>query len=103
MALSCLSSDNPNWARAFAYGPWINANLSVQPQVYGNAYPAYTVYNGVKTMANGGVPESLLNLTFGVYPAGYPIPWADYRTWKGPRGIYLGERLDADQYVNLAR
>lgn len=54
-------------------------------------------------MANGGVPESLLNLTFGVYDTGKPIPWADYRTWKGPRGIYLGERLDANLYANLAR
>ncbi len=54
-------------------------------------------------MMNGGVPESLLNLTFGVYDAGLSIPWADYRTWKGPRGIYLGERLDASAYVNLAR
>jgi hypothetical protein len=50
------------------------------PQVYGNEYPGYTVYNAVQTMHNGGVPEGLLNLTFGVYNVGKPIPWADYNT-----------------------
>jgi len=74
------------------------------PQVYGNEHSGYTVYNAVETMKKSGVPESLLNLTFGVYPVtGKPVPWDDYRTWKGYRSIYLGERLDADLYRNLAR
>jgi hypothetical protein len=103
LALSCLSSMTPNFGRNFNFAPWVEHNISIQPQVYGNAHPAYTVFNGIETMKKSGVPVSLLNLTFGVYNAGNPIPFADYNTWKGPRSIYLGETLDASQYANLAR
>ena len=50
------------------------------PQVYGNVVPAYTVYNAVETMKKSGVPETLLNLTFGTYHASLPIPWDEYNT-----------------------
>lgn len=103
LALSCLSSTTPNYARDFNFAPWVQSRISIQPQVYGNADPGYTVYNCIETMKKSSVPLSLLNLTLGVYYAGMPIPWDDYRTWAGSRSIYIGERLDAGDYVNLAR
>lgn len=81
----------------------MNRRCSVQPQVYGNEHAGYTVYNAVQTMLKCGVPQSLLNLTFGVYNVGKPIPFADYNTWTGPRSIYLGERLEAADYRLLRR
>ena len=94
----------PNYARDFNFEPWVDAGAAVMPQVYGNERDAYTVYNGIETMKKSGVPESLLSLTLGVYPvSGTPVPWDDYRTWRSQRGIYLGERLDANLYSNLSR
>lgn len=90
IAVSCLSSDNPNFARAFDYPSWLAVpGSAVMPQVYGASHPAYTVTNAVSTMANGGVPRNRLALTFDVI--GGAGPFANYRTWTGPRSLWTGD------------
>jgi hypothetical protein len=73
----------------------------VMPQVYGASFPAYTVKNGVATMLNGGVATNRLNLTFNI-EAGVG-PFADYKTWPGPRSIYAGEDTTVDTWAALRR
>lgn len=102
LAVSCLSSDNPNWARAFDYPSWLAIpGAAVMPQVYGASYPAYTVTNAVSTMQNGGVPRNRLALSFNIIDGAGPF--ADYRTWPGPRSIFAGEDTRLETWAALAR
>jgi len=102
IAVSCLSSDNPSFARHFDYPSWLTVpGAAVMPQVYGASYPAYTVTNAVSTMANGGVARNRLALTFDVIQGAGPF--ANYRTWTGPRSIYTGEDSTVDTWKALAR
>lgn len=102
LAVSCLSSDNPNWARAFDYRAWLNLpGVAVMPQVYGASFPAYTVTNGVSTMQNGGVPRNRLALTFDVIQGAGPF--GDYRTWTGPRSVWTGDDSTVETWAALAR
>lgn len=101
LAASILSSTTANYARDLPYTELISEAISVQPQVYGNAHPAYTVQAALASLEQAGVPDSLVNLTLGTYDAGHPIPWADYLTWDGPRGVYIGERMTVDDYRRL--
>lgn len=102
LAVSCLSSDNPNWARAFDYRSWLAIpGVAVMPQVYGASYPAYTVQNAVSTLQNGGVPRNRLALTFDVIQGAGPF--ADYRTWTGPRSIWTGDDSTVETWAALKR
>lgn len=102
LAVSCLSSDNPNFARHFDYPSWLAvAGAAVMPQVYGASHPAYTVTNAVSTMANGGVARNRLALTFDVI--GGAGPFADYRTWPGPRSVWTGDDSTVDTWNALKR
>jgi hypothetical protein len=102
LAVSCLSSDNPNWARSFDYKSWLDIpGAAVMPQVYGASFPAYTVQNCLSTMTNGGVPRNRLNLTFDVI--GGAGPFADYRTWNGPRSIWTGDDSTVSTWLALHR
>lgn len=102
VAVSCLSSDNPNWARAFDYASWLALpGAAIMPQVYGASYPAYTVGNATSTMANGGVARNRLNLTFDVIQGAGPF--ANYRTWAGPRSIWTGDDSTTSTWAALAR
>lgn len=102
VAVSCLSSDNPNFARAFDYQSWLQVpGVAVMPQVYGASYPAYTVNNCLATMANGGVPRNRLALTFNVVEGAGPF--ADYRKWTGPRSVYAGEDSSLETWTALRR
>lgn len=102
LAVSCLSSDNPNWARSFDYPSWLAVpGAAIMPQVYGASYPAYTVTNAVSTMANGGVARNRLALTFDVIAGAGPF--ANYRTWAGPRSIWTGDDSSVDSWTALAR
>lgn len=104
LALSCLSSTTPNFARSFDYAPWVDVGAAIMPQVYGNVDAGYTVYNMVETMRRGGVPLGLLVPTFGVY--GPVNPYDDYRTWRaswrGAQGVYVGERLPPTDWAWLS-
>lgn len=102
VAVSCLSSDNPNFARLFDYPSWLAIpGAAIMPQVYGASYPAYTVTNAVSTMANGGVPRNRLALTFDVIQGAGPF--ANYRTWTGPRSVWTGDDSTADTWAALRR
>ena len=102
VAVSCMSSDNPNYARAFDYPSWLALpGCAVMPQVYGATYPAYTVANGRATMMNGGVPTSRLAMTFDVIQG--VGPFADYKTWPAPRSIWTGEDSEPATWVALNR
>lgn len=102
IAVSCLSSDNPNFARAFDYPSWLAVpGAAVMPQVYGASHPAYTVTNAVSTMANGGVPRNRLALTFDVIAGAGPF--ANYRTWVGPRSVWTGDDSRVETWAALKR
>lgn len=102
IAVSCLSSDNPNWARHFDYASWLAIpGAAVMPQVYGASHPAYTVTNAVSTMANGGVARNRLALTFDVI--GGAGPFANYRTWPGPRSVWTGDDSKVETWAALER
>jgi len=102
IAVSCLSSDNPNFARGFDYPSWLQIpGVAIMPQVYGASAPAYTVTNAVATMQNGGVPRNRLALTFDVIAGAGPF--ANYRTWAGPRSIWTGDDSTAATWSALAR
>jgi hypothetical protein len=101
LAVSCLSSDNPNFARAFDYASWLQIpGVAVMPQVYGASHPAYTVTNAVSTMQNAGVPRNRLALTFDVI--GGAGPFANYRTWTGPRSVWTGDDSTVSTWGALA-
>jgi len=91
LLLSCLSSQTPYYARDFNYDPFLEIGAAVGPQTYGDEHPAYTVYNMVETMKHGGVPEELLAPTFGATHD--PVPYADYNTWTGARGAWIGGQI----------
>jgi hypothetical protein len=102
LAVSCMSSDNPNWARAFDYDVWLKIpGAAIMPQVYGASFPAYTVFNALSTMTNGGVPRNRLNLTFDVIDGAGPF--ANYRTWAGPRSIWTGDDSRPSSWSSLGR
>lgn len=102
LAVSCLSSDNPNFARDFAYSPWLAVpGCAVIPQVYGASFPAYTVNNCLATMTNGGVPRNRLAMTFDVI--GGVGPFANYRTWTGPRSVWTGDDSTVTTWEALRR
>lgn len=91
IGLSCSSSDNDQWARAFNYKPWVDHGATIMPQVYGDLYPGFTVHNMLSVMALGGVPRELLAPTFG--GVGPLDPYADYATWSGPHGVYIAGQI----------
>lgn len=102
IGVSCMSSDNPNYARSFDYPSWLGIpGAAIMPQIYGASYPAYTVQNGVSTMANGGVNRNRLAPTFNVIDGAGPF--ADYRTWAGPRSIWTGEDSTVETWKALRR
>jgi len=102
LAVSCLSSDNPNFARGFDYPTWLSVpGAAVMPQTYGASNPAYTVTNAVATMQNGGVPRNRLALTFDVIAGAGPFQ--NYKTWTGPRSIWTGDDSTVDTWGALAR
>lgn len=101
LAVTPLSSTTAI-ARSFPYHEFTREHASIQPQVYGNADPGYTVEAALGALEKARVPDTLVSLLLGTYDAGHPIPWADYRTWDGPRGIYLGERITPAEYARLA-
>jgi len=101
-AVSCMSSDNPNFARSFDYKTWLSIpGAAVMPQCYGASAVAYTVQNCVSTMKNGGVNQNRLNITFDVIAG--TAPYADYKKWSGPRSIYTGEDTTLASWAALAR
>lgn len=101
VAVSMLSSDTGSSLRDFDHRAALASGATLMPQVYGNEHPTYTVAAARAQLRLAAVPDEYVNLTFGVY--GDDVPFADYRTWSGPRGVYLGERLDPTEWKELRR
>lgn len=104
LAVSCMSSTTPNFAREFDYPTWLaHQGAAVMPQCYGATNNAYTVHNCVETMAKGGVPADRLALTFDVRAGNGTGPFVDYKTWAGPRSVYTGDDSTAATWAGIAR
>lgn len=101
LAVSCLSSTTPLYARAFDYQAWLaKPGSAVMPQVYGASDPAYTVGNCLATMTRAAVPTNRLALTFNVVQG--TGPFDDYRKWAGPRSVWTGDDSTPDTWAALA-
>jgi hypothetical protein len=88
---SVLSSDTANFAREYAYGAAMAVEGSdIDIQVYGSTYPTYTVGAGLGMLEKAKVPPARTTMTFDVNAEGIG-PFADYRTWSGPRRIWTGD------------
>lgn len=109
LAVSMLSSDTGLSLRDFDHAACLKAGAMLMPQVYSNVAgdETYTVAAAVAQLKLAKVPASHMSLTFGVYgdrlPGASRVAFQDYRTWAGPRGVYVGERLDPDQWKELRR
>lgn len=100
---SVLSSDTANFARPFDYGAALAvAGADVDIQVYGAAVPLYTVAAGLGMLQKARVPVSRTTMTFDCNGDGNG-PFADYRTWTGPRRLYNQGDATVDTFRNLAR
>lgn len=100
LAWSVLSSKTGSFARSFDYAKALSVKgSSIQPQVYGNVDPAYTIEACLATMDKGKVPRRNLNITIGTY--GTSIPWNDYYTWKGPITLYTADQLEESLHLKL--
>lgn len=88
---SVLSSDTANFARGFAYPVALSVpGADIDIQVYGSTVPTYTVAAGLGMLAKANVPVARTSMTFDVNAEGVG-PFADYRTWGGPRRVWTGD------------
>lgn len=101
---SVLSSDTANFARSFDYVTALKApGADIDIQVYGASHPLYTVSAGLGMLAKAEVPVARTTMTFDITPNG-DGPFADYRTWGGPRRVFVGEYARAGYtFQQLAR
>lgn len=100
---SVLSSDTANFARPFDYGAALAvAGADIDIQVYGAAVPTYTVAAGLGMLQKARVPVSRTTMTFDCNGDGN-APFADYRTWTGPRRLYTQGDATVDTFRGLVR
>ncbi len=98
---SVLSSDTANFARAFAYDVALSVpGADIDIQVYGSTHPTYTVGAGLGMLAKANVPVARTSMTFDVNAEGVG-PFADYRTWGGPRRVWTGDAARAGTFEAL--
>lgn len=101
---SVLSSDTDQFARAYAYDVALSVpGADIDLQVYGSAHPTYTVAAGLGMLSNVPVPRNRTTMTFDVAEANGRGPFADYRTWPGPRRVWIGEYSTAETWAALSR
>jgi hypothetical protein len=99
---SILSSDTANFARDWAFGTGLSVpGADIDIQVYGATVPTYTVGAGLGMLAQVPVPKNRIAMTFDVNNEGVG-PFADYRTWKGPRRIWTGDAARGSTFDALA-
>jgi hypothetical protein len=100
---SVLSSDTANFPRPFDYGAALGvAGADIDIQVYGAAYSLYTVAAGLGMLQKARVPVSRTTMTFDVNGDGNG-PFADYRTWAGPRRLYTQGDANVNTFRQLVR
>lgn len=102
VAVSCLSSTVPGWAREFDYRAWLEVEgAAIMPQVYGASDPGYTVANLLDVMGRARVPTNRLAPTFNV--VGGNGPFSDYQRWIGPRSVWTGDDSTLATWAALTR
>lgn len=100
---SVLSSDTANFARGYAYGVALSVpGADIDIQVYGSTHPTYTVGAGLGMLAKANVPVARTAMTFDVNAEGFG-PFADYRTWQGPRRVWTGDVSRVGTFQQLSR
>jgi hypothetical protein len=100
---SVLSSDTANFGRNFDYPTALSAEgADIDLQVYGATHPTYTVSAGLGMLRNTQVPQTRTTMTFDITPEG-DGPFNDYRTWPGPRRLWIGEWSRPSTFAALAR
>ncbi len=100
---SVSSSDTANFPRPYDYGAALGvAGADIDIQVYGASYPLYTVAAGLGMLQKARVPVSRTTMTFDVNGDGNG-PFADYRTWTGPRRLYNQGDATVDTFRQLVR
>lgn len=100
---SLLSSDTNQFARNFDYGAALAVvGADIDIQVYGATHPTYTVDAGLGMLAKAGVPLSRTAMTFDVTAAGSG-PFANYRSWAGPRRIWVGDYCTPSTFQAMVR
>lgn len=100
---SVLSSDTANYAREFDYPTALSVQgADIDVQVYGATVPTYTVAAANGMLDKAGVPPSRRAITFDLAGNGGG-PFADYRTWKGPRRLFNDGRATVESFNQLAR
>lgn len=107
---SVLSSDTSNFARSFDYVTALSAaGADIDFQVYGATKSTYTVDACLGMAARAHVPLNRIAMTFDVNGDDDPRllpgsgPFADYRTWPGPRRIWTGDDSTPDTFKQMAR
>lgn len=100
---SVLSSDTANFPRNYAYDVALSVpGADIDIQVYGAAHPTYTVGAGLGMLSKVPVPVNRTTMSFDIADNGQG-PFPDYRTWLGPRRVWVGERSTAETWAQLAR
>jgi len=104
LSVSCNGSDT-NLPREFDYEAWLEVpGAAIMPQAYTNVDAGYTWEASLEMLTAAGVPRSRISMTFGTWPfSGKPIPFDRYKTWPGPRGAYVGERMPAGGWAKMER
>lgn len=100
---SVLSSDTASFARAFDYPTALSVTgADIDIQAYGATWPTYTVAAGLGMLDRAQVPRDRVAISMDVIPGGKG-PFGDYRTWPGPRRLWVGEWATPDTWKQLAR
>lgn len=103
LGFSILSSDTSAFARSFDFQSVLAVpGADVDIQVYGATHPSYTVAAGLGMLAKAKVPLDRTAISMDVRPGGQG-PFGDYRTWAGPRRLWVGEWATPDTWKQLAR
>lgn len=105
LGVSCNASTTANFARDFDYQSFLEIDGSVvAPQVYGNLNPDLTWTATLASLEKANVHPGVVAMTFGTYVDSrnpLDVPFGAYRSWRGLRGAYLGERTARDAWAKL--
>ena len=100
---SVLSSDTANFARSYDYPTALSVEgADIDIQVYGATYPTYTVGAGNGMLDKAAVPTGRRAMSFDVDNQGEG-PFADYRTWTGPRRLWNATKATVSTFDQLVR
>lgn len=103
LGFSVLSSDTASFARAFDYQAALAIpGADIDIQAYGATNPRYTVAAGLANLATAKVPADRATVSIDITSTGQG-PFNDYRTWAGPRRLWVGEWASPTTWEALDR